>query len=472
MALSISNTMPTKSPLLSTSGTGSLGSMSNSYSSSPFNLTSMGSGIQPTAALNSSTLSLNPQPKAPTSGLVGTGGSGGGVNLSGVPTSAITALSTGGLTGNELAMAQKSLADHYASIGGNTGGAQQTGTTGGGLITPTAPPAPAPSRGLFPSVVGSLATPGPTAMTNQGIADYEKAVGNLSSFRQSAADTQQAINSAPTSARVMQGRNQQVQQANAQKEAALAAAVTQAQAEVGFGQQQQNLNQTALTSAAGFSAPQLGSIGQVPFNPVEQGQGAILGSGAPGGLQGAAATLGGYNAAVQNAQTQGTAYTGAAAQGFQQSLQAYQTASTSYSQAQGQAQNLQTTMAGINGINSQYANTAINKLKNQFGSAQYSSFITALSESQQAYINLLDSVGAATPTVNGEQATAILNPNSTPAQINAAIETLNQAAYAKLKPLYDQAQTYHNALNGGGGGGGAAPAAGAGGSASGFGWNG
>jgi hypothetical protein len=102
---------------------------------------------------------------------------------------------------------------------------------------------------------------------------------------------------------------------------------------------------------------------------------------------------------------------------------------------------------GIN-TNPQFANQTINALQNQLGSANYTSFITALSEAQQAYTSLLSSVGAATPTVNGQQATNIFNPNSTPSQINAAIDALNTAAYAKLQPLYNQIGIYASQLGG------------------------
>ncbi len=155
-------------------------------------------------------------------------------------------------------------------------------------------------------------------------------------------------------------------------------------------------------------------------------------------------------AAQSNITTGGTAATSAAASGLQSATQNYVAANTAYSTATNQAGNLQSTMAatGIN-TNPQFINSKINTLQNQLGSSNYTAFITALSEAQQAYTSLLSSVGAATPTVNGQQATAIFNANSTPAQINAAITALNQAAYAKLKPMYDQISTYQGQLGGG-----------------------
>lgn len=150
-------------------------------------------------------------------------------------------------------------------------------------------------------------------------------------------------------------------------------------------------------------------------------------------------------AAASNIGTQGTLNTQIGAQGAQTATQNYIAANTAYQTASSQSQNLVNTLTstGINN-NPQFVNQKVNALQNQLGSANYASFITALNETKQAYTNLLSSVGASTPTVNGQQATDIFNENSTPAQINAAITALNAAAYAKLQPLYDQIGTYSN----------------------------
>lgn len=150
-------------------------------------------------------------------------------------------------------------------------------------------------------------------------------------------------------------------------------------------------------------------------------------------------------AQASNINTQGTLNTTIGAQGAQQATTNYVNAKTAYDTASKQATNLQNTLAstGINN-NPQFVNQKINALQNQLGSANYASFITTLNETKQAYTNLLSSVGASTPTVNGQAATDIFNANSTPAQINAAIDALNQASYTKLQPLYDQIGTYSN----------------------------
>jgi hypothetical protein len=158
-------------------------------------------------------------------------------------------------------------------------------------------------------------------------------------------------------------------------------------------------------------------------------------------------------AKAKNIGTQTTTPIDTASQGYQASQQAYISASTAYTTAQLQASNVQDilTKSGINSANSQDWNNAINNLSGRLGSSNQTAYITGLNEMKQSYTNLLASVGASTPTVNGQQATDIFNPGSTPKQIQAAIDALNNAAYAKLAPMYQQFQTYQSQLNGGGG---------------------
>lgn len=137
-------------------------------------------------------------------------------------------------------------------------------------LTPPAPvlgqssvPSPTPSRGLFPTVVSSLAAKAatPSPVTTEAQRAYEKAIEDKLKFERSAIETKKNIYDAPTSARVMQGRDLAVQQANASTRAALQGAVQEQQAAMGYGIQQQGLEQSALTSAAGFVKP----TDQFPF---------------------------------------------------------------------------------------------------------------------------------------------------------------------------------------------------------------
>lgn len=156
---------------------------------------------------------------------------------------------------------------------------------------------------------------------------------------------------------------------------------------------------------------------------------------------------------AKNIGTVGTTPTDTAATGYASSQQAYIGASTAYTTAQLQAKNVQDILAksGINSSNSQDWNTVVNKLSTRLGSANQTAYIAGLAELKQTYTNLLASVGAATPTVNGQQATDIFSPASTPSQIAAAVSALDNAAYAKLAPLYQQYQTYQAQLGGSGG---------------------
>lgn len=163
--------------------------------------------------------------------------------------------------------------------------------------------------------------------------------------------------------------------------------------------------------------------------------------------------------AAQNTITAGTTPTATAAAGYSTTLQNYNTANAAYQTitgngtSQGLAAQVQGILAssGINSSNSQDWNSAINSLSSRLGSENQAAYIAGLSELQQSYTNLLSSVGAATPTVNGQQALAIFNPASTPAQIDAAISALNNAAYSKLSPMYTQVQQYQSALQSGSG---------------------
>lgn len=108
----------------------------------------------------------------------------------------------------------------------------------------------------YSGLVGDL-----SKLAKEGSSGFLAANSALTDFRKNAANYQADIYSAPTSARVMQGRGQAVQLANAQTDAALAAGVTNAL--TGQGQQL-----TALQGAAGLAAPTAVSPGSVAINPL------------------------------------------------------------------------------------------------------------------------------------------------------------------------------------------------------------
>lgn len=341
-----------------------------------------------------------------------------------------------------------------------------------------------PSNNTYPGLINSAAN---SAIGNVGIgqnaADIAKnyAGGIQSALTQGA---NAAAGDLSTGTNVVGEGNAAIASQNASQRATALATAEEAALQ-GTGQQltAQNQQTTGLLGAGGLAAPITPSYSSQVINPQNGeslgGTGGALQTAvsnainqikAGGGYNAAAATLSSFGPAgtnalltalgpnfninANNAQaaaqaanigTQQTLNTNIGAQGAQQATQNYIAAKTSYDTASQQATNLQNTLAttGINN-NPQFVNQKINALQNQLGSANYASFITALNETKQAYTSLLSSVGASTPTVNGQQATDIFNANSTPAQINAAIDALNTASYAKLKPLYDQIGTYSN----------------------------
>ena len=277
----------------------------------------------------------------------------------------------------------------------------------------------------------------------QGIS-LDSARGQLANVGQAATAEEAALQGGVTNALTSQG--QQITAGTAANTAA------QTQAERATGAAENVLSAVAPLANTPYALnPATGTYAGSGVGNGTSAVDAVKNAGMLAGTQsGAAATAAAPGTTTaQNIITGGTATTNAANTGLQSSINNYVAANTAYSTATQQSKNLQTTMAntGIN-TNPQFANQAINTLQNQLGSANYTSFITALSEAQQAYTSLLSSVGAATPTINGQQATTIFNPNSTPAQINAAIDALNTAAYAKLQPLYEQIGTYASQLGG------------------------
>lgn len=307
------------------------------------------------------------------------------------------------------------------------------------------------------------------------------AEGNAAIVQQTTAARQAALAQGESAA--LQGTGQQLT-AQQQEANALNAAAGQANTS-------QGLLQTGLTSAGQLSQPSQAAYGQTSFNPLTSSYAGVGDGGLP------AATLAQYaqmaasgqysaipssitsnpvlsaqlNAAAKqinpnynpitstaqgaaqasNIQTAGTAQTSTAATGYSQAVQTYQNMNTIYQTANGQATNLINDLAstGINSSNSQDFNAAINSLSNRLGSPAMTKISTDIQELQNTYSNLL-STGGGTPTGQEQQALSILNPSSSAAQINQAIQSLSAAAYPKLLAQYQQAQSYQSSLGGSG----------------------
>lgn len=155
-------------------------------------------------------------------------------------------------------------------------------------------------------------------------------------------------------------------------------------------------------------------------------------------------------AAAQNATTTGTIDTSTAASGYTQAIQQYQQMNTASQAATLQAKSVTDILSqsGINSSNSNDYTTAINNLAGRLGSTNVTALNTAITELQSRYSALLAGNGQ-TPSSAIAQALSLLNPNSSAAQINQAINVLQNSADILTSTQYQQAQTYHNQLTGG-----------------------
>lgn len=155
----------------------------------------------------------------------------------------------------------------------------------------------------------------------------------------------------------------------------------------------------------------------------------------------------GGQAAATNIETAGTAATTGTSAALQSSIGTYNTLSAYNSAATQQATTVQNVLqsTGLNQgvpIQNQYTNSLLGGV----GSPKVTALTTAITEMQSQYSQLLSAGGTQTPTSAEQQALSILSPSSTPAQIQAAIGQLQQAAYNKLNGQYTQLQTEQAAL--------------------------
>lgn len=277
------------------------------------------------------------------------------------------------------------------------------------------------------------------------------AEGNAAVTAQTTAQQQQALAAGESAA--LQGTGQELtaqqQAANAANAAAGTALTGQSNQITGqnaagnLGIAGQGQLQTGLTSAAGLAQPQLGSIGQVPFSPLTQDQGAVLGSTQPGGVAVAGNLLGqlqGAQAAgaapgqtqASNIQTLGTAgTTGEAA--VLQSLPALQAANTA-------AQGIQSTISSflsqnpdINPTNIALATAAQQWLGGkQITDPRYQTLFNYLNEYTNTLAPVLG-VGGSPTNLKTEIAQSFINPQAGATSISQVMQNMSQLASDKVK---------------------------------------
>lgn len=183
---------------------------------------------------------------------------------------------------------------------------------------------------------------------------------------------------------------------------------------------------TAQNEAAGYSQPQLGSIGQVPFNPTTGSQGSILGSTQPGGLNAAGNLLGQF----QGAQTAGAALGGVSASQTQQ-VEGYKSALQQGKNLQSQLTDLISTF-GLNPNDLNAANIGIQKIAQNTSSPQYKILSNYVNDIANTYAQILTPPGgSATDTTRGI-ATSMLDATASGQSLLSVMQSLDNAAQAKI----------------------------------------
>lgn len=365
-----------------------------------------------------------------------------------------------------------------------------------------ATPAPAPKT--FPGLVSTVADFGEGKRSTNlegGYRSYQQAVENLRKFEESVADTTKEIYDAPTSARVMQGRDAQVQLANEKKRAALQGAVQQAQEAIGLGLTEQGQQIGAAGAAAGFAAPQVTAFGQTAFNPL----GGSFGAGGDAQFQqsleqyaqmaannqlGAIPatitgnpvlnaqvmerakqinpnfnfnTAAGTGAAQQTGATiAGTAVPEANKAIYGQALSDYYTMGSMLQNVDQLGGLLLNTAQGaqINPFAPQFANMALSKFRTQLSDADQARFNSSLATFQAAAQSLLANSNSITPTDLGNAIQGIANGSLSLGALRALVDQAKREGGIRLQ---NQANIVNQSREGTmQGGGGAAPAQGAG----------
>jgi hypothetical protein len=276
------------------------------------------------------------------------------------------------------------------------------------------------------------------------------ATGNAAVTAQTTAAQQLALATGEQAA--LQGIGYQL---TGQNQAASAANSAAGQANTG-----QELVQSGLNQAATRAALQLGSIGQVPFSPLNQGQGQVLGSGQQGNIQGAGQLLGQFQgsqalgASTLQGQAQGqqalAAASGVGQAAGQQALAAApgQTQASVYSTQQAQVagytsalqqgQNLQSQLAnligqfGLNPNDLNAANAGIQKIAQNVSSPQYKILQNYVNDVANTYAQVLTPPGgSATDTTRGI-ASSMIDATASGQSLITVMQSLDAAAKAKI----------------------------------------
>lgn len=262
-----------------------------------------------------------------------------------------------------------------------------------------------------------------------GTADIDAAKNELAKQQGMDIQNQQGIANQAIPIGFEQGQAQTAQLAQAKQEAALQQNLTNILTNRGqnigategagsLGVSGQNLGQSALNSAAGLSQPQLGSIGSVPFNPLNQSQGNILGT-QGGGINAAGAVLG---------QLQGATTTSA-----NQYAQTEQ-----YKSAHQQAMNLGSQLSdlittfGLDPSNLNVANAGIQKIAQNTSDPHYKMLSNYLADVASRYSQILTPAGGSSTDTTRAVASGMLDGIASGKSIIEVMNGLDQQAQAVI----------------------------------------
>jgi len=350
------------------------------------------------------------------------------------------------------------MSDIYSQLGNIQKGLQS--------LTPPKPETPTgTTAGIFPTVASSLASFGstPSKAVTDAI-EYER------QLKENVAQKTADIYSDPVSARVMQGRDSAMQQANLEKLTAASNAVTQAQT-------QQQLQQSALGTAGQLTQPV-----QVPYGNqyIDPTTGQMVGGGqAGGGLN--VQSLAQQVISGQISPSQADAMLGnnlglttqlnqtilgmnpqfnrveAEARAGATTSEIGQTGTTGgmLTKAADNATKAMGTLQHAYGLLADIQKTQVpgwNKLVTGLsgltgvGIAETQAYNTALQEARAAVSSVLSAAGN-TPTFSDSTASAILPEGAGPDQINAAITTIQELINQKVSSFTNSGQQSGTVVN-------------------------
>lgn len=338
------------------------------------------------------------------------------------------------------------------------------------------------NRGLFPDVVSSIAKRGDytNPVVDEATRKYNELSDTITRSRKNQAQAEASQLLAPIPIGDATGRQAVTRGQYLQEQAALADQLGYYRDVAGIGQREQELEQSALGTAAGYAQPALGSFGQGYYNPLDPTGGA---AGAGGGTlnplnniddlardvisgrrsPGAAFQMGGnvpnfqaafdaalrkidnnvniadlqarYDARQQAGTLAGVAPTSAAAGTYEQAFQAYNTMSGQVKNVDGLG-NLLLDVArsgAINPTDLTLGNRTIADLKRNLSDAEQTRFDSALSAFSGAASLLLSSGSGQIPTDVSANIARIANGSLPLPALTAMIDQAKREGTVKLQ---------------------------------------